>query len=73
MTSGVEWANHQLTSLNFVGNWLIFTIESLNLKIFSSETYHLVCIAIAKSLLNLAKGTMAFILWQDVVTDCVRP
>ena len=39
---------------------------------FSSENYYSDCIVIAKTFLDLAEGTIALILWQDVATDCVR-
>ena len=61
MTSGVQWGNHQPQSPNFVDNWPIFTIKSLNLKNVSSENYYADCIAIAETFLNLAKRIMAFI------------
>ena len=40
---------------------------------FSLENYFVDCIVMAKIFIDLAKGTVAQILWQDAATDCVKP
>ena len=57
---------------------LFITGRFLPLKVhipmtFSSEKYYLNCIVIAKTFVDLTECTMDLILWQYVVTDCVRP
>ena len=38
---------------------------------FSSENYYPDYIVIEKIFIDLAGGTMALILWQDIATDCI--
>ena len=65
--------NHQLKSAKFADNRPIFTIEISypNNLFFAKSICRLQCHF--NFFLDLTKGTMALILWQDVPTDCVKP
>ena len=54
--------NHQLKSPKFVDNGPIFTIESSNLRTFSSENWYSDCKVIVKTFSDLAGGIMTLIL-----------
>ena len=77
MQSSPYWPNSKQLGLGcmLLPHWKLLLPLKIHIPvIFSSENYYSDCIAIAKTFLDLAEGTMILIfLWQDVATDCVRP
>ena len=66
--------NYQLKSPNFVDDWPILPLKiHIPIITYSSENHHAEGIIITKAFLELAEGTMALIVWQNIATDCVRP